>query len=929
VNASANTEARHVFISYRRSDAAVVEDLVAALGEAYPSWRDTARILGGQRWRETIVRAIDAAYAFILVVSPETERSKEVYAEYFYALGRGVPVIPVLISECALPFGQESVHARLWCRDRDQALGELKADLVHYRARAPSVEALSDEHAFLRALQLDYLLHVENYTRMAGVAHRRLRRAAVRPRAVVMRPEFALRRRGPLFESREAAAEERPYDDLLPALHELRRALILGEPGIGKTTTLYKFADELRQAVLEDPSAPLPVIVPLRDWRGEPAWEGFVAEHLGGLAGHYPELLKNDRLCLLLDGLNEIPRDSHRPAKLEALRRLLDLGHPMVVTCRELDYRDGALRLDLDTITIRLLDPERILEFLRTYLVNAFGETAGAGQAEALFWQIAGGYAVRGVWEKWCAAGAGLNLFFQAPDIPKASPDVYATTSTDDDRVWREKVRTPGNLVHLAANPYLLWMFLNIHLELGSVPANRGALFDEFVFQLLRREGLTAADALSPEGEALAEALGALAWHLQTEPATSSEPGSGVALTLTRGDALHLLGEEERLYRAAFAARYLLREIHGGLDARVLWPEAEWWEPTGWEEVTVLAAGMSEGEARTVLGWVRDANPEVAAQCARESGADVDDATLLDWRAAWLPRLTNIEGEPTPEARAAVGRALGRLTVQDAPLDNRKGVSVRRDTTTGLWLPDIDWVKVPGGEFLYQDGEHVTLPTFHLARYPVTHVQFQAFINDPAGYRNGEWWTSLEQADAPDEPRWSYANHPRETVSWYEAMAFCNWLSKRLGYPVSLPTEQQWEKAARGTDARIYPWGEDYQPGCANVDETYHEDGPHNLGQTSAVGIYPQGASPYGLLDMAGNVWEWCLNKYDEPGVTQPDSSGDWRVLRGGSWLSNAVSARADFRLNDHPLNRVDDVGFRVCCASPIGWTAGQRNTDR
>ena len=132
-------------------------------------------------------------------------------------------------------------------------------------------------------------------------------------------------------------------------------------------------------------------------------------------------------------------------------------------------------------------------------------------------------------------------------------------------------------------------------------------------------------------------------------------------------------------------------------------------------------------------------------------------------------------------------------------------------------------------------------------------------------------------------------NHPVVDVSWYEAVAFCNWLTERLREAgamqpeqrIQLPTEAQWEKAARSTDGRRYPWGAEITPDYANYRNT-------GIGTTTAVGIFPKGESPYGVLDMSGNVWEWCLTKWRKNYREQADDDleGDVvRVVRGGSYI--------------------------------------------
>ena len=235
-------------------------------------------------------------------------------------------------------------------------------------------------------------------------------------------------------------------------------------------------------------------------------------------------------------------------------------------------------------------------------------------------------------------------------------------------------------------------------------------------------------------------------------------------------------------------------------------------------------------------------------------------------------------------------------------------------------------------EFIYQDEKRESPDDFWMAQYPITYAQFQCFIDADDGWRNSRWWdeSALNDQDNPGEQAFPFWNHPRETVSWYQAVAFCRWLTAQArqhpellpeevrgtqDWRITLPTEWQWEKAARGHDGRQYPWGSDeYQSGYANINETRENAGPHNLQTTSAVGMYPQGASPDGLLDLSGNVWEWCINEHETPDNFQENGS-EARVLRGGAWNDNRNFAAAVCRDWDDPNSRNLIFGFRVVVA--------------
>jgi formylglycine-generating enzyme required for sulfatase activity len=279
------------------------------------------------------------------------------------------------------------------------------------------------------------------------------------------------------------------------------------------------------------------------------------------------------------------------------------------------------------------------------------------------------------------------------------------------------------------------------------------------------------------------------------------------------------------------------------------------------------------------------------------------------------------------EARAKVGVRLALL-----------GDRVRGDGRTGTGLdanglPEIDWRPVRGGEVTLEIRANPDDPNsklvkkvtcevefFHIARYPVTVAQFQAFFR---ACHDGRRWTAtfLQKLRAypPMEHRAAFGNQPADKVNWLDAMAFCEWLSACLGYGIRLPTEFEWQQAATGGDRdRRYPWGPEEwdplrEPWRAN---TYEGD----LGRSTAVGMYPGGASPVGALDMGGTVFEWGLNAFDAPdNVDWPASWEERRVVRGGSWDYAQAFARCVARVGCNANGRAGNIGFRVCCASPEG----------
>lgn len=223
-------------------------------------------------------------------------------------------------------------------------------------------------------------------------------------------------------------------------------------------------------------------------------------------------------------------------------------------------------------------------------------------------------------------------------------------------------------------------------------------------------------------------------------------------------------------------------------------------------------------------------------------------------------------------------------------------------------LPLLEWVDIPGGSVtLAGDAGTFAIQPFQIAKYPVTNAQFTAFIQDK-GYKNDRWWEGLAQhGGAPRASDFRDADAPKLEVCWYEAVAFSRWLGSELQRDVRLPTEWEWQWAAVGDSGWDYPYGSAFDSRLSNTKES-------GIAQTNSVTAYASVASPFGAVDMSGNVWEWCLNEGAIPQNIQISGSEN-RALRGGSWNNNQDNARASFRSHRSTRTRTFNIGFRVMIA--------------
>jgi formylglycine-generating enzyme required for sulfatase activity len=1003
-----------VFVTYSHKDKeylgenSLLDFLKGLEQEGVEFWTDR-EILTGDKWDAMIKTNLGISPIALVLVSQAFLDSEYCQSEITTLRQNKAHLIPVILSPCEWE-RHEWLSSRQFLPGGDETVEEHYADPGRRKRIFLQIrKQLWERVSIIRRMAVECPSLADYYEdcieRWSGA------RYAVDKRFVqlTLLMDQGEEAQGP----RWAAHGERKFRDLGEVLAQVpdQAIVLLGPPGSGKSTLLRRFELENAKAYLEQGStsdlrcARVTFFIPLnaykaggagkslpipRDWLSE-RWKKS-----------YPDLppmetlLREKRLTLLLDALNEIPHPGDGPVRqwkdfLQELARDFP-GNRVVFSCRSLDYSASLSSKDLPVPQVRIepLSDKQVEEFVGLYCPEHGAE------------------------------------------------------------IWRNLKGT--RQLELLRSPYYLKLLVEQSGE-GEIPKGRAALFTGFVRQALRRE-IDADNSLFQPNDLLKERdrlrliqarnwrtphelpncgilidrLGRLAYEMQKR--RSEQEASQLRIPyddalemleheraediLKAGEALGVLeedlGRDEVLYVHQLLQEYFAaRRFAAGAKTELV--STEWrvgrvsptleetlariadsdplplLPTTGWEETITLAAAMAKDPNRLIADLM-EVNLPLAARCAAQPDVAIAGDLEQELKSTLIRRTEDTGADL--RARIAAGLALGGLG--DPRLVHGRGPDGE------YLLPPL--IEIPGGRYLigsdeglYDDeasAHSIDLEPFLLGRFPVTNAEWVLFMK-AGGYEDECWWVTeearawqrgegtaegpkrqrredrqylqknlteirvwhqqgritSEQADSyeaiarmdeaefeallekwyppgrktePDSWNDDAFNSPAQPVvgiSWFEARAYCGWLADQTGRPFRLPTEAEWEAAARGKGGRRYAYGDDFDAGLCNTFETH-------IRHTSPVGVFPGGETPEGLVDMAGNTWDWTGSlyrpyPYDATDGREDPVSGDGRrAVRGGSWNHNQPLARAAYRDYRAPNYRLDLLGVRLACSSPI-----------
>jgi hypothetical protein len=676
--------------------------------------------------------------------------------------------------------------------------------------------------------------------------------------------------------------EERVDVETLVARHDY--LLIEGDVGGGKTTLLKHLAYHVGvEGCVREDLAPLqgyvPILISMKnlvglgqspmaiDGHGGPTMDDIVRHWCATTGGVLPaevvfRISGKGRALFLFDGLDEVPPDLRKAiVTAVATFRSMNSQNKFVLSGRPHGVAGPATdHFGKKRVVIMPLDKPQVEAFIRKWFENMYLKSASLGHksADGMISEIREHPATDELVENPLLLTAICMLYFGGRELPGQRAELYD--------------KFVDNLLHRRFNePEQIKGFLHT-LAFGM--HQKGVRGADLVF--VKEAMRTAFRKRDGESEADHEA------RLDKE-FCEIEPQCGlIKLGDGQFEFRHLSFQE---FLTALHIADTSTELRNAVDG--------FWEKEWYREVVELYVGLQSIKNRALANRIvadalerPDQVPYARWRLAGRALMDVHEKRremyVVD--AATEKMRIVIQSEASGKDRADAGEILGRL-------------GDRRDLES--------FVPVPGGKYKIEK-RSASLKAFEISRYPVTNQWYGKFVGD-RGYDNKAFWSEQgkERLDSTRslepgfwrEYRWNCPNSPVVGVCWWEADAFCRWLTMTRddGRIYRIPTEDEWYAAAAGKEERKNPWGNSWKQGACNTNET-------GIGKTSSVGVFPGGNTPEGLSDMAGNVWEW----------TEPyEKDSTMKVLRGASWFFNLLDAECTDSFGYDPYIRADDVGFR------------------
>ncbi|MBL8233729.1 MAG: SUMF1/EgtB/PvdO family nonheme iron enzyme [Bryobacterales bacterium] len=600
----------------------------------------------------------------------------------------------------------------------------------------------------------------------------------------------------------------------------------------------------------------------------------------------FQDRLNRPETLLLIDGLDEATNDQQRALFARMFEEVTsDYACRMVVTTRPKAYENQSVLHGFERTEVEDLDPEAVERFLRHWSAGLHRKSPT--KAAELYSELSGALAARPEIRHMARNPLMLTALavVQHNDnrLPEQRAELYESIvkwlarQREGSRVDRK----PEECLDLFGR---LALRMQQHQDGRLVDVGRGQAAD-WIAPRLKGENpkQQALDFLAQEevNSAIITSTGSRIryWHLTFQEYLAARAIAG----LEDGDQHQLFQENRRLYRPEW--REVMRLLAGTLMSR-----------QGVEKVEALF--------RAVLNTADQQPLKRKAECVGLLGSILADLRPTHYVPAdprFEPLLKEVMAIFEPSFTSGVN-----LKVEAAEAIGRFG-DPRLEQDNRVWIPGgTFWMGAQrkakskpnyDREARAHEGpvHRVTLKGFHIGKYRVTVAEYAKFLDSNPSHQPEDWDTQLLRP-----------NRPVVLVSWHNADAYCQWAGGHL------PTEAQWEFAARGTNSRRYPWGDtDPSPEHANFDGTGLESK-----EPTPVGLFPNGASEHNVMDMAGNVWEWVADWYgsykqDEQENPTGPKKGEYRVVRGGAYRYEAANLRSACRDGDHPVGWGSSIGFR------------------